>query len=111
MSLDLWLAKPECPTCQHTERTNSLNCTYNLSPMWHDIFPDDNGMVNIDGMTGKGSLIKLNFALSQLIGGVEYFTKMNPENGWGSYAGFVEFIKNLINLAERYPDYIWEACR
>ena len=55
MSLDLWLQSKECPTCEHKEVTEDRNYTYNVAKMWYEIFPSDQHMVHIDGMTGKES--------------------------------------------------------
>jgi len=34
----------------------------------------------------------------------EYFEQFNPDNGWGNYKGFVEFVKEYLAACKRYPD-------
>lgn len=111
MSLDLWLKKPECPTCHHSDETESKNYTYNVCNMWYEVFPEDDGMVMIDGMTGKHSLTILTYFLGILLKNPDRFKVLNPKNGWGCYDTFVKFIKELIELANKHPDWIWEASR
>lgn len=33
----------------------------------------------------------------------ERFEALNPENGWGSYAGFVKFVENYLTACENNP--------
>jgi len=33
----------------------------------------------------------------------DYFSKFNPENGWGSYNGFVPFVENYLKALKQYP--------
>lgn len=79
--------------------------------MWRRIFPDDQHMVWIDGMTGQQSLKKLNkFKKQAIIRKVE-LESLNPENGNGSYEGFMAFIDKLIKEARRNPRLIWLSWR
>lgn len=34
----------------------------------------------------------------------ERFRKFNPPNGWGTYEGLIEFVRNYLAACERYPD-------
>lgn len=34
----------------------------------------------------------------------ERFKRLNPENGWGSYAGFVPWVERYLHACERWPD-------
>ncbi len=111
MSLSLWLAMEECPMCLHSESSESFNYTYNVSPMWYAIYPNQEHMIDVDGLTGKQSLPLLECALNILQNEPDKFIALNPANGWGSYDGFKQFIFQLIELAEEYPEWIWEASR
>lgn len=111
MSLDIWLQKPECPTCFHADASESFNYTYNVSKMWYHIYPEDKHMVGIDGMTGAESFDKLLHARHRLTTETELFDKMNPQNGWGSREGFVAFLNRLIEEASSEPTLIWDSCR
>jgi hypothetical protein len=110
MSLDLWMESPSCPTCDHRNKTESFNQTYNVGSMWRLVFPGEK-LVEIDGMPGKRSLKKLDKMLKELCVDPDKFQALNPENGWGSYDTFLSFIVNLANLARENPKWIWRACR
>jgi hypothetical protein len=79
--------------------------------MWYLIYPGAAGMIHIEGMTGRQSLKILHYALNELLNDPEKFKLLNPENGWGSYQGFINYIERLIELAETNSNWIWEACR
>jgi hypothetical protein len=112
MSLDLWMQSKDCPTCgRHDCTGDSLNYTYNAAVMWREIFPYDGQMINIDGMTGEESLEKLKYGLGILKANPDKFLPLEPENKWGSYNGFMLYIKDLIDLAEKHPDWIWMSDR
>lgn len=111
MSLDLYLDEEKCPTCGHEKERMNFNYTYNVARMWYNIYPDDKGMVFIDGLTGLEAKPKLEFALKELLGNKLYYEQMNPPNGWGNYETFVEFIKNLISACEEYPNLTWSSWR
>lgn len=111
MSLSLWLESVPCSACQHSQQTEELNYTYNVSPMWYRIFPDDKQMVDIDGMSGEQSQTKLIHALGELVGNPLTFIELNPKNGWGDHKGFIDYLYKLIKLAMEHPDYIWQSSR
>jgi hypothetical protein len=111
MSLDLWLESVPCKECNNMVRLDSHNYTYNVAEMWYQIFPESRSFVDIDCLTGKESLIRLEQARIKLQLYPEDFKKVNPKNGWGSYESFLEFINNLIDDALEHPNYIWKASR
>lgn len=111
MGLSLYLEHEKCPTCGHAEERDSFDYTYNVSPMWRQIYPDDEGMVFIDGMTGKEAFEKLIHALDYMKQHKEELEALNPSNGWGSYEGFMEFIRELIHACIETPDAIWTSWR
>lgn len=106
MSLDLYLS---CPHCDQSPYTN--NYTWNVGVMWFEIYPDDVSMVLIEGMTGEASLSKLIHAIKELEANPDKFKGMNPKNGWGSYDGFLNFVKELAKAAIDYPSLVWRASR
>lgn len=111
MSLDLWLSSPVCHACDRFDNSQSLNYTYNCSPMWHEIYPDDKGMIMVDGMTGEESLPKLRHAMNEFEKNPDKFISMNPPNGWGSFESFKGYIYSLIREAKEHPTWVWESCR
>ena len=111
MGLDLYLQGKICPTCGKSENPEiGWNYTYNVSPMWREVFPDTK-MINIDGMTCQESLPKLEKFRDALKADPEKFKKMNPDNGWGDYDSFLKAIEELIIYENTYPDCIWDSWR
>jgi hypothetical protein len=41
----------------------------------------------------------------------ERFKKLNPENGWGTYEGLIQFVENYLNACYQYPDTNIEVSR
>ena len=110
MSLDLWIETPSCPTCGHIKDSETFNYTYNVAYMCRLIFPNEQ-MIEIEGMTGKESLIKLEKLRDELEKDPQRFEELNPKNGWGSYKSFLPFVGKLIISANEFPDGIWRASR
>lgn len=111
MSLDLSIGSTPCPCCGHQTDKLSFNYTYNVSPMWYKIYPDAKNMVDIDGMTSKKAYELLADARSKLWLNPEEFIALNPDNGWGSYEGFLEFIGDLMQACIDNPNSVWESSR
>jgi hypothetical protein len=111
MSLDLDLCLKRCKHCGRSSERLSFNCTYNCSDMWFKIYPADEKMVPIEGMSGKESYYILKHAVDRLLANPEVFAALNPPNGWGSYQGFFEFISEMLMAAHKHPDGIWKAHR
>jgi hypothetical protein len=107
MSLDLSIGG--CPNCG--ENGEDFNYTYNVSKMWHYIYPDDDYMLHIEGLKGKETIKLLQDSYRKLKNNEHELVKMNPKNGWGSYEGFLEFISKLIQASIKYPDDVWSASR
>lgn len=111
MGLDLSLINNYCKHCYRSDEVGIYSYTYNVSRMWYEIYPDDKHMVPIEGMTGKKASEKLKYALKIMEEKPELFIKHNPENGWGSYEGFIEFLKKLLLISEANQTGIWSAWR
>lgn len=99
MSLDLEIGEEQ------------YNYTYNVSNMWYEIFPDDEGMVKIERMTGDEAAPRLRHAIVCLVKHSEIFRKMEPKNKWGSFNGFVAFLLVVLEACERNPTLTWRAYR
>lgn len=111
MSLDLSIDSPPCEQCGRGEDTLEFNYTYNVSPMWYEIYPEDDGMVFIDGMSGKEAYPKVSKAISEMLSKEKFMKKLNPENGWGDYEGFLEFLHKVADACIKCPNGIWESYR
>lgn len=111
MSVDLYMNFETCKACGHQPESININYTYNVSPMWYKIYPDDKGMIYIDGMTGREAYEKLNHARDRLINNKDEFKKLEPANGWGTYEGFIDLLSKAIYFSTEYPDLVWSASR
>ena len=74
------------------------NITYNLSKMYYKCIPG--GFKALDGMSCKEALPILQKAINDLIENQEEYEKLNPENGWGTYDGLLQAIKDMRNCCE-----------
>lgn len=108
MSLDLWLENPKCSECEHVAEHNY---TYNVAQMWYEVYPDDTGMVQIEGMTGLEAQEKLLKAINEITTHPEIMKRLEPHNGWGTYEGFLEFLNKLYIASVKYSNRIWRASR
>jgi len=107
MSLDVSLTAIR-PTEVYTD-----NATHNLTKMakeaglymylWR---PDE------IAITQAHQLIEpLKIGLKELVNNPEKYEAFNPENGWGSYRGLVNFVKNYLEAYIENPDAIVSVCR
>lgn len=102
MSLDVYLQKE----VTRVEDVCDLNITHNLADMAieagiykHLWRPEELGI------TKGGQLIAaLQTGLALLKADPERFRKHNPENGWGTYEGLVNFVEMYLKACEEHPD-------
>jgi len=117
MSLDVYLSgEPKeincvCSACNHlhtrmdSEGFYSRNITHNLTEMAdeagiykHLWRPDEIGIKK------AAQLIEpLAKGLADLKARPEHFAKFNPHNGWGDYAGLVDFVTEYLAACREYP--------
>ena len=107
MSLTVWLSalKP----CEVYER----NVTHNLGRMAREAGlyevlwrPDENGW------TIAAQLIPtLEAGLAKLLLCPDHFRQFNPENGWGSYEGLVDFVRSYLDACREHPAATVEVSR
>lgn len=91
---------------EETDQAYSANITHNLGRMAEEagIYkhlwrPDELGI------TKARELIEpLCIGLELMRREPERFRAMNPENGWGSYAGFVPWIQGYLDACCRFPE-------
>ena len=56
------------------------------------------------GMTKARQLIKpLEAGLTRLKSNPHFFRQFNPENGWGTYEGLVQFVEGYLEACKQYP--------
>lgn len=108
MSLDFFLR------CRHCEsRLVSLNITHNLTGMaaeagiykaiWR---PEEIGATRAMDITPA-----LREGLGMMLSAPDRFKRLNPENGWGDYDGFVEFVKEVHEACVLHPSARIEVSR
>lgn len=96
-----------------TTEVYDANITHNLGSMAQkaDLYtalwrPDEQGWTTAKDITGM-----LERGLKRLKKDPEGFKKLNPENGWGSYEGLVEFVENYLAACKQYPNAKIEVSR
>ena len=107
MSLDVYLRSPKCPTCGHSEiEYFDANITHNLGAMAREagIYEACWRPEEI-GITKAAQLVTpLRTGIEQMKADPARFEKLNPSNGWGSYAGFLPWLEKYLAASEEYPD-------
>ena len=86
----------------------SFNYTYNVSLMWYACYPGK-GIRKHYGLSGDESLPVLRGLREYMENNYKTLVEMEPDNGWGSYEGALQFVSNLIFAAIKNPDEIWEG--
>ena len=85
------------------------NVTYNLSKMYYKCIDKEKGFRALNGMSCEKALPILNNAIKDMIDNKEEYENLNPENGWGSYAGLLERLREMRDCCEDNPDGIFEV--
>jgi hypothetical protein len=104
--------KCRCPACEnvHDKETRDYyfddNITHNLSEMAeaagiyeHLWRPEEIGVEKAGDLVGP-----LEAGLRRLKGHPGKYRKLNPDNGWGTYEGLVEFVERYLAACEAHPD-------
>lgn len=111
MSLDLSIVTDPCKHCNREREKLSFNYTYNVAPMWYEVYPEDDGMVYIDEMTGEEAYPKIIRAIHRMLAREKDMKKLNPKNGWGDYDGFLKFLRDLADACTKCPSGVWRSWR
>jgi hypothetical protein len=121
MSLSIFIKSNEleieeciCLSCNYKHNNSfypeieCFNITHNLINMaeacglyevvWR---PDEN-----DIKTCQQMIEHLKNGIKLLKSDPEKFKKYEPENGWGSYKGFLSFLEKYLECCEMYPDFL-----
>ena len=83
--------------------TGDLNCTYNVSPMFYKALPFDDGIRGIEGLRGEEALEPLRGGVKAMEDNPDEYKAMNPENGWGSYEGALDTLRELVKWCVEHP--------
>lgn len=107
MSLDVSLVM--MLPCEVFERniTHNLNGMAKEAGLYHFLWrPDEIGVT-----TAKQLIEPLKIGLALLESDPERFRKLNPPNGWGTYEGLVEVVRDYLEACEKYQDARIEVSR
>jgi len=107
MSLDITL------TAIRPTEVYSRNITHNLNDMAeeagiykHVWRPEEIGITH-----ARDLIEPLTTALELMYTDPDRFKKHNPDNGWGSYEGFVAFVESYLASCAIHPDALIEVNR
>lgn len=96
-----------------TNECYSANITHNLGGM-----ADAAGIYEVlwrapeNGITSAVQLIQpLTVGLMRLTQNPDKFIQLSPANGWGTYDGLVQFVRDLLNACKRNPEAKFETWR
>jgi hypothetical protein len=91
--------------CSEREYLCDLNVTHNLNRMAeaagiykHLWRPDE-----IEITKASQLIAPLQAGLQKLVADSDYYKRFNPENGWGSYDGFVRFVQAYLAACQENP--------
>ena len=95
-----------CPADEEpTSEVYSGNVTHNLGKMAleasiYDCLwcPEETGVT-----TASQLIAPLEAGLSLLLAEPDRFKALNPTNGWGTYDGFVRFVREYLDACKTYP--------
>ena len=87
---------------------DDFNYTYNVSEMWYAAKPEK-GIRCFYGMKGSDAVKEQRDIRDYMEANFEELKKMEPDNGWGSYAGALDFINMLIISSLENPDAVWSG--
>ena len=124
MSYDVILEKKMVdPETGETESmtVGSFNYTSNLHAFFTDFFDGDQGIFELNGLSGKEVKIVIdNFQANMLEEGLrcgnsgmtksEFEGKYNPENGWGSIDSAWSFLEDIRETAIKNPSAVCFVC-
>jgi len=107
MSLDVTLQQPGMVEMYTRNVTHNLNKMAEEAGIYKHLWKPET-----IGISKASELIEpLTAALALLESEAERFEVFNPANGWGSYDGFVDFVREYLNACIEYPNSEISICR
>ena len=83
------------------------NVTYNLAGIYYKCI--DGGFKTLNEKTCKEALPILNKAIEDMIKNEKEYRKLEPSNGWGTYDGLLDELRELRKYSEENSDGIIEV--
>lgn len=100
MSLDVYLLALRPTLVWERNMTHNLNKMAEAAGVYQHLWRPDE-----IGITKAAELIEpLSAGLAKLRADPDHYRAFNPENGWGSYAGLVEFVAQYLGACKADPD-------
>jgi hypothetical protein len=100
VSLDVWLEEKRPCQVYECNITHNLNRMADEAGVYKHLWrPDEIGVT-----TAHELIEPLRAGLARLESDPERFKKLNPENGWGSYEGLVNFVTEYLAACEAHPE-------
>ncbi len=106
MSLDVYL-EVEGQTIYEANITHNLNRMAEAAGCYRELWrPDEIGIE-----TASQLIDPLKAGLMALVSDPVRFEALNPENGWGSYDGLVQFVTAYLKACIQHPGATVRVCR
>jgi hypothetical protein len=100
MSLDVYLYETQPVDIYEANVTHNLGAMAEAAGIYKEIWrPDEIGIEH-----ARQLIEPLRAGLALLVADPDRFSKLNPENGWGSYEGLVSFVRQYLAACEGHPD-------
>jgi hypothetical protein len=115
MSWDVYLYRKE-----REERDSDINVgnyTSNCAQMFASAIsgvtnrrPNIREFSDLSGLKTQDAFTILADVINIMIKNPDYFEKMNPENGWGSYRTYLNFLIDFLLACAHNPDWTVDIC-
>lgn len=83
------------------------NVTYNLADIYYKCI--DGGFNSLNKMSCKNALPIITKAIENMLENEKEYRKLEPSNGWGTYDGLLQELRDLKICCEDNPDGIIEV--
>lgn len=80
------------------------NITYNLADMYYKAIDNELGLRKLDNIKCCEAVEILSKAIEDMVNNKKEYEKMNPANGWGSYDGLLNKLREMLEVCEKNPD-------
>ena len=88
----------------------SGNCTHNMQPMWKKAGVLD-ALYESHGAMAGTIIVVLTQGEQHMREHKHEFLPLEPSNGWGTYAGAMDFLQNVLQACREHPNAIISISR
>lgn len=107
MSYDVSIVGKDCPCCGASGGVEVGNYTYNCSKMLWEAA--DTSLSALHGKPVEEVAQVLSKGVAVMRADPARFQAMNPENGWGDYDSWLDYLDRIIDACQRYPGAVLEV--